>query len=315
MINNPRILSTGVSIPPTILTNSDIVLKYKLNIKPSWVAERLGIYERRIICADKKTSDLACEAGVSALKRSGLGPENIDLLILATATPDCQAPSTACITQGKLGLSNATAFDVSAVCCGFLYAMVIATTFIKSNHSKRVMVIGVDVFSRITDWSQRDCVFFGDGAGAIIMDAFSDSDFIFDFTLYSDGTKSNVWYIPENTNNFKMDARSVYNEAMKSLPSCIKSVLDKNAIKSEMIDLVVPHQPSLNLLKSLSEEVGINFGKFKTNMHLYGNTASATIPLALHDAIIDGDIKKDNLILFAAAGAGFTAGAALYRWN
>jgi 3-oxoacyl-[acyl-carrier-protein] synthase III len=310
-----RITGTGVALPDRILTNREIKLRLNPDIDLDWVEEKLGIRERRIIDADKQVSDLAADAGRAALERIGLAPDAIDLLILATATPDCQAPATACIAQEKLELRNAVAFDVSAVCCGFLFAMVVAASFIQSGRSRRAMVIGADAFSRITDWSRRDCVFFGDGAGAMILGQSDEPSALFDAALSSDGRKHMLWNVARGKTKFDMDARGVFEEATMAVPKCIQKVLERNRMTKEMIDVVVPHQPSINMLRAIAKQTGVPFTKFRTNIDRYANTSSATIPIVLHETASQQSVKSGDLVLFAAAGAGMTAGAAIYRWH
>jgi len=310
-----RIAGTGVALPDRILTNREIKLRLNPEIDLDWVEEKLGIRERRIIDADKQVSDIAADAGRAALERAGFAPDTIDLLILATATPDCQAPATACIAQEKLDLRNAVAFDVSAVCCGFLFAMVVAASFIQSGRSRRAMVIGADAFSRITDWSRRDCVFFGDGAGAMILGQSDEPSALFDAALSSDGSKHSLWNVARGKTKFHMDARGVFDEATVAVPKCIEKVLERNGMTKEMIDVVVPHQPSINMLRAIAKETGVPFAKFRTNIDRYANTSGATIPIVLHETASQQSVKSGDLVLFAAAGAGMTAGAAIYRWH
>jgi 3-oxoacyl-[acyl-carrier-protein] synthase III len=314
--NSVQIVGTGMAVPDRILTNYDIKRTLNPDIDLDWVEEKLGIRERRILDHDKQVSDIAAQAGSAALERSGLLPEDIDLLVLATATPDCQAPATACITQGKLRLCSAAAFDVSAVCCGFLFAMVVAASFIQSGRSKRAMVIGADAFSRITDWKRRDCVFFGDGAGALILGASTEEPAaIFDAALFSDGTKHGLWNVGPGKTEFQMDAKGVFEQATMAVPECIQRVLDRNCLTKEMIDIVIPHQPSMNVLRAIANRTGLPLKKFRINLDRYANTAGATIPMVLHETACQKVVKSGDLLLFAAAGAGITAGAAIYRWH
>jgi len=313
--NSVQIVGTGIALPDRILTNYDIKRTLNPDIDLDWVEEKLGIRERRILDHDKQVSDIAAQAGSEALRRSGFLPEDIDLLVLATATPDCQAPATACITQGKLGLRGAAAFDISAVCCGFLYAMVVAASFIQSGRSKRAMVIGADAFSRITDWTRRDCVFFGDGAGAMILGASTEPAAIFDAALSSDGKKYGLWNVGPGKAKFQMDAKGVFEQATMAVPDCIQRVLNRNRLTKEMIDVVVPHQPSMNMLRAIANQTGLPLKKFRVNLDRYANTSGATIPIVLHETACQQVVKSGDLVLFAAAGAGMTAGAAIYRWH
>ena len=313
--NTFRFIGTGLGIPALAMTNEDIRLTRNPLVDCLWAQERLGIYERRIADKGTLTSDLAAQAIRTALKQSGVRPDSIDLLIVATATPDRQAPSCACITQAKTGLVNAVAFDIAAVCSGFLYGLVTAAAYLRSGTSKRAIVVGADIFSRITDWTRRDCVFFGDGAGAVILESCSTARGFFEAELYSDGTKSEAFTVPQNETTFRMDAPGVMEAATYAIPLCVDRLMARTGFIPDDIDIVVPHQPSIGLLKKIATLTGVPFSKFTTNMDRYANTAGGTIPIALHEAYESGSIKPDSLLMFAAAGAGFTAGAALYRWQ
>ncbi|HDZ53414.1 hypothetical protein LCGC14_0043590 [marine sediment metagenome] len=310
-----KIIGTGMSVPVNIVNNYDIRKAYMADLDCDWVEQKLGISERRVSEVGIMTSDLASQAGLDALKQAGIAKNSIDLLIVATATPDRQAPATACLVQQKMGLDGAVAFDVSAVCSGFLFAMTIAKNFLQSGQSKRAMVIGADTFSRITDWSRRDAVFFGDGAGAVIMEAAPGTQAIFDAELFSNGNDANAFTVYPGDETFTMNAGDVLNSALEAIPKCADRVLSRNGLSIDDISIVVPHQPSINLLKKLSERTGIGFEKFCMNMDRYANTAGATIPIILHETLESGKIRKDDLVFFAAAGAGFTAGAAILRWH
>ncbi|GGX65284.1 3-oxoacyl-[acyl-carrier-protein] synthase 3 [Tateyamaria omphalii] len=310
-----RVIGTGMDVPENVLTNDDIRTKYNTDLDCAWVNRKLGITERRVSQPDVMTSDLAAAAARNALKQAGISGESIDLLIVATATPDRQAPATACFVQQKAGLHNAISFDVSAVCSGFLYAMTVASSFLRSGQAKRAMVVGADTFSRITDWSRMDAVFFGDGAGAAILEASPQRDAVFDAELYSNGQEADAFTVYPDQTTFSMKAGDVLKAALTAIPQCAERVLARNGLAVEDIDVVVPHQPSINLLQKISEKTGIGFEKFCLNMDRYANTAGATIPIILHESIENGRVKKDDLVFFAAAGAGFTAGAAVLRWN
>ncbi len=313
-----RIINTGISLPEQVMSNDDIATYLNFEVDPEWVDQNLGVKERRLVSAPTMTSDLAASAIADALERSDVAPETIDLLIVATATPDVQAPSTACIAQYKSGLTNAAAFDISAVCSGFLYALNTASAFIQSGYSKRVMVVGADCFSKVTNWNERDCTFFGDGAGAVILEATETrgtNDLVFDAELFADGRDRDAFKIKSNRDFFEMDGKAVFRAASYAVPRCIANVLSRNGYSSEHIDVVVPHQPSISLLKNIAKKSDICFSKFQTNMDRYANTAAATIPIVLHESVEQEKVNNGDLVLFAAAGAGFTAGAALYRWH
>lgn len=304
-----------MNVPEDILTNDDIRAKYNSELNCDWVSRKLGIAERCIAAPDLKTSDLASSAVRNALRQADIGGDTIDLLIVATATPDRQAPSTACFVQQKGGLTNAVSFDVSAVCSGFLYAMTVASCFLQSGRAKRAMAVGADMFSRITDWSRNDAVFFGDGAGAAILEASSVEHAIFDCELYTNGREADAFTVYPDQRTFSMKAGDVLKAALAAIPQCAERILTRNNLSVNDIDVVIPHQPSINLLKKVSEQTGIGFEKFCLNMDRYANTAGATIPIILHESIENGRVKKDDLVMFAAAGAGFTAGTAVLHWH
>jgi 3-oxoacyl-[acyl-carrier-protein] synthase III len=310
-----RVVGTGAALPESIVTNADIRQRYNADIDEQWVVEKLGIFERRIVDKSTATSDLAAAAIRAALKQTAIAPESIDLLIVATATPDRQAPSTAAITQAKAGVTNAVAFDIGAVCSGFLFGIATAAALIKTQASKRAVVVGADTFSRITDWERKDCVFFGDGAGAVVIEPSYDTRALFDAELYTDGTKADAFTVLPGRQTFTMNAKVVFEAASTAIPLCVDRLMKRNNMTVDDIDMVVPHQPSVTLLQNISLRTKVPFEKFRMNMARYANTAGATIPIVLHETIERGAAKPGDLLMFAAAGAGFTAGAALYRWH
>jgi 3-oxoacyl-[acyl-carrier-protein] synthase-3 len=225
------------------------------------------------------------------------------------------APSSACLTQAKAGLPNAVAFDLNAVCSGFLYALATASAYLHAGMARRAVVAGADVFSRITDWQRSDCVFFGDGAGAVVIEHSSAPGFFFDAALYNDATKTDTFTVLPNETTFTMDARGVHDAARHAVSKCIRVLMERHQLDVGKIDAVIPHQPSITLLRRIAADNGIPFEKFHTNMQRYGNTASATLPILLHEAFSERRLKTGDLVMFAAAGSGFTSGAALYRWH
>jgi 3-oxoacyl-[acyl-carrier-protein] synthase-3 len=316
-INGFRILGSGVYLPDTILDNQRLSAELNPAIDPDWVQQRLGIVERRLVDADTQTSDMAAQAAMDALRRVDVAAESVDLFVLATASPDAQAPATACIAQHKAGLVNAVAFDVAAVCSGFMYALTVASAFLHAGRSKRAVVAAADCFSRVTDWSRRDCPFFGDGAGAVVLEretpAHANRPF-FDAELFADGRNHEAFHIPRG-DSFQMNAPGVFQAASDAVPRCIERVLARNHMGPRDIDVVLPHQPSISLLRQIATRSGIPFSKFRTNMDRYANTAGATIPIVFHETLEAGEIDDGDVLLFAAAGAGMTAGAAFYRWH
>lgn len=313
MINNVKITGTGMCVPEMRVSN------YLLEgmcpaVNPEWTYNTLGIRERRIAKSYQYTSDLAASAGTMAIENAGLLVEDIDIIIVATITPDRQAPSTACITQRKIGAYNAVCFDVAAVCSGFLYGMVIASQFIASKAYKNILVIGADIFSSITDYSRRDCVFFGDGAGAAVLSATTPHGF-FDFDMHSDGSGWEAFTVAgvSDYKYFSMDGRAVFDTATRVLPESINSLLVKNKMTVDDITMLIPHQPSIGILKKTAETLGLPFEKVKHNMEYYANTSAGTIPILLHETF--PSIKRDDIIVFAAVGGGWTWGSIIMQWR
>ena len=317
------IKGTGSYTPPKILKNDFFEA---VGSSDEWIFKNLGIRERRIAVGEV-TSDLATKAALSALKKAQITAQEVDLIIVATSTPDRQAPSTACFVQEKIGAPNAVAFDISAVCSGGLYGLAIGTQFIETGMYKNVLVIGADTFSSITDWTRKDSVFFGDGAGAVLLSATTEDKGFIDFKLHADGTGKLHFNIPaggceipateetikEGLHFFQMNGKEVYKTATKVLPEVIHEILDANQLKSEDIDWVIPHQPSIRILQKVAEEVNIPFEKVMTNMDKYANTSGGTIPIVLDETYRSGKIQPGNILLFAAVGSGWTWGSALYK--
>ncbi|WP_234571802.1 3-oxoacyl-ACP synthase III family protein [Rhodohalobacter sp. 614A] len=321
-----KITGTGSYLPSKTIKNSDLHVEFAS--KDSWIQKNLGIKERRIADPSEATSDLAAKAGQRAIESAGLTPPDIDLIIVATTTPDRPAPSTACIVQEKIGAFNAAAFDLAAVCSGFLYGMTVANQFIATKMYEHILVIGVDVFSRITDWERRDCIFFGDGAGAAVFSPAGDSEGFLNFRLHADGRGKFHFTIPAGGSEipatpetldkrlhfFEMNGRAVYETATKVLPEVILEVLDDAHLTVDDIKLVIPHQPSIKVLKEVARIINMPFEKVMTNMAHYANTSGGTIPILLDEVVRAGKINKGDLILFAAVGSGWTWGASILKW-
>ena len=324
IIRNVRISGTGSYLPDTVYSNE--YLETLADTNAAWVYDNVGIKERHIASAVEATSDLAAVAGRRAIESAGVTVDNIDLIIVATATPDRLAPSTAAIVQDKLKAYDSVAFDISAVCSGFLYAMSIASQFIMTHVYDTVLVIGADTFSRITDWTRRDCVFFGDGAGAAVL-THGDEGFLA-FRLYTDGRGKWNFTVPaggsempasaetvaQGLHTFRMNGKAVYETATTMLPRAIKQVMSDVGLGVEDIDLMIPHQPSIRILKKTAEVLGLPFAKVMTNMDRCANTSGGTIPILLDETHRSGRIKRGNVILFAAVGSGWTYGASLLKW-
>lgn len=297
-----KILGTGVGLPKLVVKNSKIE-EWGLSTD-KWIRENLGIRERRVSFAP--SSALGAMAAKEAIQDAGLKPEDIDLIIVATSTPDKLNPSTACIIQDKIGAYNATCFDINAVCSGFIYGLIIAERLVERRNA---LVIGVDTFSHITDWKDRNCVFFGDGAGAAIV------TFEWEKLYYahweSDGGGRHV-FETDHGDTFRMNGKAVYKQGTTVLPDVINRVLNMADLKIDDIQWMLPHQASIKMLKDLAKKIGIPWKKVKTNMDKYGNTAAASIPILLHEN--KKDFKKGDYILMAAIGSGWTYGSIIIQW-
>jgi len=325
-VRKVKIIGTGSYVPETIYTNQ--YLESIVDTNDKWIQEQLGIKERRIAAPDQATSDLGAKAALRAIANAGLGVKDIDLIIVATATPDRLAPSTATILQDKIKAYNSVAFDIAAVCSGFLYGMSVASQFIASGVYDNVLVIGADTFSRIVDWTRRDCVFFGDGAGAAVLSHCNGNEGFMAFRLYSDGRGKLNYTVPaggseipasfetvkQGLHYFQMNGREVYNTATTVLPKAILRVLEDTKLTIDQIDYMIPHQPSIGILKKTAEIIGLPFEKVMTNMDKYANTSGGTIPILLDETKRAGKLKKGTIILFAAVGSGWTYGASIMKW-
>ena len=321
---NAYIKGTGSYAPKNVVKNDFFE---SVGSSDKWIYENLGIKERRISTGET-TSDLAYQAGLIAIQDAGLQVEDIDLIIIATATPDRLAPSCACFVQEKLNATNAVAFDISAVCSGALFATATAVQYIKSGMYKNVLVIGADTFSTITDWNRRDAVFFGDGAGALVLSHTTQDKGFQDFILKTDGTGKEHFTIPAGGSQkptsidtlssgehyFKMNGSQVYKTAIDVVPKCIDEILSKNNCSIDQIKYLLPHQPSIRILQEVARRVGLPFEKVKTNMDRYANTSGGTIPIILDETLKENTFETGDLLLFAAVGAGWTWGTALYKW-
>jgi 3-oxoacyl-[acyl-carrier-protein] synthase-3 len=326
LVRNVKILGTGSYVPEKILTNE--YLETKIPTSSDWIFENVGVRERRISEDSQATSDLAVIAGQRAIDDAGLKNEDIHMIIVTTATPDRKAPSTAAFVLHKLNCYNASAFDLNAVCSGFLYGMSVACQYIASGVVENILVIGADTFSKITDWTRRDAVFFGDGAGAAILTAANFAEGFLAFRLYTDTSNNMLGFtipgggseIPLTSENiedqyFQMDGKAVFDIATKVLPKAINQVLEDAGILIKDIDIMIPHQPSIRILQKTSEIIGLPFQRVMTNMDKYANTSGATIPILLDEVKKSGKINKGDLVLFAAVGSGWTFGASILKWT
>jgi 3-oxoacyl-[acyl-carrier-protein] synthase III len=325
-VRRVRIAGTGSYAPERVVTNDELAAK--VGTSDEWVRSKLGIRERRVAAGDQSTSDLAVQAGTRALENAGVDASELDMIILATATPDRMAPATAPKVQHRIGARNAAAFDVNAVCAGFIYGLTVGAQFVGTGMSHKVLVIGADTFSRITDWSRRDCVFFGDGAGAVVLAQTDDESGFLCSRLYADGGGYEAFTVPaggselpaspETTaaglHTYRMDGHLVYETAIQVIPSALRSVLTKSGLQPGDVDHIIPHQPSIRILEESARRIGIPFEKFHTNMDRYANTSSATIPLLLDEVNRSGVIRPGEIVGFVAVGAGWAWGASILRW-
>ncbi len=326
-IRNVKICGTGSYVPEQIVSNEDLAKIVDTNA--DWIYNTLGIKERRRAADGQSSSDLGAIAALRAIEDAGITVNDIDLIIVATATPDRSAPSTACFVQDKIKAYNAAAFDVSAVCSGFLYASTVASQFISAGMYDHVLVIGADCFSKITDYTKRDCVFFGDGAGAAVFTHTDDNSGFIASTLHANGAGKFAWTVPAGGSEipasissvekgdhfFHMDGKAVFETAIKVLPEAINKVLDASGVSIDQIKYVIPHQPSIGILKKTAEILNIDFSKFLTNMDKYANTSGGTIPILLDETNRAGMLEHGDLVLFCAVGAGWSWGASLIKWN
>lgn len=307
--NNVTIKGTGSFIPPKILTNKE--LEKSVKTSDSWIYENLGIKERHI--SEVLPSNLGYEASLLAIEDANILKDDIDLIIVATSSPDRISPSTACIIHEKLNLTrNIPAFDINAVCTGFIYGLTLAASLIQSGTYENILLIGTETYSRITDWSNRNCVFFGDGAGAVVI-GHSKNGWIAT-ELYADGKGKEIFTVPIG-GTFSMNGKEVFKQAVEVLPDSIIYILQLYNINISEIDMLVPHQPNINILKETSKKIGLPVEKVKLLMHKYANLAGASIPVGLDECKREGTIKKGNKILLSAVGSGWTWGSAIINYE
>ncbi|MBT5662281.1 MAG: ketoacyl-ACP synthase III [Alphaproteobacteria bacterium] len=311
----------GASLPQEVVTNKD--LSMRMDTSEEWIEERTGIKERRIASKGETTSSLGTDAAQIAIDNSGLKNSDIDLIILATATPDNTFPASATLIQSSLGIERGYAYDMQAVCSGFVFAVEAADNAIKAGNIKNALVIGSETFSRILDWDDRaTCVLFGDGAGAMVLSASNEDTNrgVLSNHLHSDGRYKDLLYVdggPSTTNNvgyLRMDGKGVFKHAVQNLSSAIIEAIEYNNIAIEDIDWFVPHQANIRILEAVSKKVGLSRDKVIITVDKHANTSAASIPLALYDAVQKDKIKKGDLVLLEAMGGGFSWGSTLIRW-
>ncbi|MDV7765416.1 beta-ketoacyl-ACP synthase III [Peribacillus sp. CSMR9] len=309
---NAGILGLGRYLPDKIVTNAD--LEKMMDTSDEWIRTRTGIEERRIANDDIETSDMAYEAAKAALANAKISAEEIDLILVATVTPDQSFPSVACMIQEKLGAKSAAAMDVSAACAGFMYAMITAQQFIKTGAYKHVLIIGVEKLSKVTNWEDRNtAVLFGDGAGAAVLGPVSEGKGILAFELGADGTGGK--HLLQDGDFIHMNGREVFKFAVRQMGESSLSVLDKAGLTKEDVDLLVPHQANIRIMESSRERLGLPIEKMTKTVHKYGNTSSASIPMALVEEMEAGRIKDNDLIIMVGFGGGLTWGAIALRWG
>lgn len=305
-----RIVGLGSYHPSRIVSNEEI--SKTVDTTDEWIFNNLGIKERRISEQNQLTSDLAYEATKNALHDAKMIAEDLDFIILCTSSPDRISPSTACILQEKLGIINTPCIDINAVCSGFLYGLQIAKGLLVSNTYKRILVVASETYSKITDWSNRNCVFFGDGSGAVILE--KDDDNFFELDLYADGRGKESFTVPIG-GKFSMDGKEVFRNGIEKLPKSIEVLLDRTKINTNQIDFIIPHQPSINILKKTAEIVGVPFHKVITSMGEYANTAGASIPVTLNKVYKEGKLQNGNILLLTSIGSGWVWGSGLIKWK
>lgn len=325
--NNAGIVGMGVCLPEKVLTNADLTRMIDTN--DEWIRERTGIQERRIAEDSQAASDLGVIAAQRALKTAGILADEVDLIIVATATADMQFPSTACIIQEQLGLKNTPAFDVTAGCTGFIYALTIANQFIASGFYRTVLVVGTEVLSKVTNWKDREtCILLADGAGAVVLRPAAPGCGILSMKLGADGAGGKELLLPAggsrmpvtpelieaNQNKLQMNGSEVFKFAMKILPEVTEQALALADLHKEDIDLIVPHQANIRIIEAAARRLDLPMEKFMVNLDRYGNTSSASIPIAMHEAVETGRIKSGDVVVLTGFGAGLTWGSIVMQW-
>jgi 3-oxoacyl-[acyl-carrier-protein] synthase-3 len=323
MMFRSQIVGCGAYLPERTVTNDELAAR--LDTSDAWIRQRTGIGERHIAAAGELTSDLASHAAHQALERAGMNGNDLDLIVLATATPDQTFPATAVKVQARLGMKRGAAFDVQAVCSGFIFALAVADNALRLGQARTALVIGAETFSRILDWQDRGtCVLFGDGAGALVLNAVSDggpaSRGILSTHLHSDGRQHDILYVdggPSSTGTagcLRMQGREVFRQAVQHLSNVVDEALAANGLSPADIDWLVPHQANTRIIDAVGRKLGLSADKTVVTIERHANTSAASIPLALEEAVADGRIRPGHLVLMEALGGWLTWGASIARW-
>ena len=324
MIWRSTVAGCGAYLPERVMTNAD--LAEIVDTSDAWIQQRTGIRERRIAADGETTADLGTRAARRALERAGFEAGDVDLLILATATPNETFPATATQIQAEIGMNNGAAFDVQAVCAGFIYALAVADNFLRLGQARRALVIGAETFSRILDWTDRaTCVLFGDGAGAVVLDAVESNGSncdrgVLSTHLYSDGRFHDALYVDggpsstQTTGHVRMQGREVFRHAVIRMAEAIDAALEQNDLTPGDVDWLVPHQANARIIEAMGRRLNLPQDRVVYTVDRHANTSAASIPLALDEAVADGRIQTGDLVLLEGMGGGFTWGSALIRW-
>jgi len=314
-----RIAGTGKYLPERVLTNAD--LEKMVETTDEWIKSRTGIEQRHIAADDEYTSHLAHKASLAALESAGVTPNDIDFVVVGTTTPDLIFPNVACLVQDKLGIKSCPAFSVEAACSGFIYSLVVADQFIRTGGARRALVIGAETMSRIIDWTDREtCVLFGDGAGAVVLEA-AETPGIMYSTLGADGRYRDLLYASSGVSlrqregaALRMKGNEVFKVAVKTLENLVDDVVEKNNLEKGQIDWLIPHQANIRIISATAKRLALPMERVILTVREHGNTSAASVPMALDTAIRDGRIKRGDLLLLEAFGGGFTWGASLIRY-
>jgi 3-oxoacyl-[acyl-carrier-protein] synthase-3 len=304
-----KIVGIGSYLPNSVLTNNEIAKNVPTS--DEWVKSTLGISERRVSEETQLSSDLAVHSSLNAIKDAGLNVGDIDFIIMATSTPDRISPSTACLLQEKIGAFNAACVDINAVCPGFLYGLQIAKGLLSINQYKNILLVASETYSKITDWDRRDCVFFGDGSGAVVLQR--DIENYCEIDLYADGRGKEAFTV-KHGEKFSMIGKDVYTAGTTKLPQSVIDLLDRTGVDKSQISYVIPHQPSIKILEKTAEILDFDFSKFGLTMDKYANTAGASIPITMDDMYKNNKLDNGDLLLLTTIGSGWVWGSGLIKW-